>query len=193
MGLILEKDFDAITIQEIADRADVNRATFYLHFRDKQDLLFRSMQEIFDDLVARMKPPTGKNFRLDVPPEGTVSMFQHIAENADFYRIALGEKGIASFLARVRDFLYEVSARRIILLQPDKKKYRVPLDVVANYSAGAIIGMTVWWLNNGMPLSPEAMAENTMMLSAMGVYWAIQKAPPPLENSNPRRKKHPAN
>jgi hypothetical protein len=133
------------------------------------------MQEIFDDLVARMKPPTGKNFRLDVPPEGAVNMFRHIAENADFYRVALGEKGIASFLARVRAFLCEVSARRMLQLQPDKKNYRIPLEVVASHSAGAMIGLTVWWVNNGMPISPEAMAEDMMMLSAMGTYWAIRK------------------
>jgi hypothetical protein len=147
------------------------------------------MQEIFDDLAARMKPPTGKNFRLDVPPEGAVSMFRHIAENADFYRVALGEKGIASFLARVRAFLCEVSARRMLQLQPDKKNYRIPLEVVASYSAGAMIGLTVWWLNNGMPISPEAMAEHTMMLSAMGIYWAIRKIPPTSEISNSRQKK----
>lgn len=183
MALIMEKDFDAITIQDVADRADVNRATFYLHFKDKQDLLFRSMQEIFDDLVARMKPPpTGENFRLDVPPEGAASMFRHIAENADFYRVALGEKGIASFLARVRTFLCEVSSRRLLQLQPDRKQYRIPVDVVASFSAGAIIGMTIWWLNSGMALTPEAMAENTMMLSAMGAYWGIHKALPPLGN-----------
>lgn len=188
MALILEKDFATITIQEIADRADVHRATFYLHYKDKQDLLLRSMQEIFDDLAARMKPPTGDNFRMDVPPEGAVSMFQHIAENADFYRVALGEKGIASFQARVRAFLYEVSANRLLLLQPDKSKYRIPLEVVASYSAGALIGMISWWLQGGMPLSSEIMASHTLTLTAMGAYWAIRKAPPPLKPSGAQRK-----
>jgi AcrR family transcriptional regulator len=180
MALILEKDFDAITIQEIADRADVNRATFYLHFKDKQDLLLRSMQEIFDDLVVRMKTPTGENFRMDVPPEGAVDMFRHITENADFYRAALGEKGIASFQMRVRVFLYEVASKRLLLLQPDRKQYRIPLEVVAGHSAGALMGMTAWWLENGMPFSPEIMASYVLELTALGTYWAIQKDPPPL-------------
>ncbi|MGB7539687.1 MAG: TetR/AcrR family transcriptional regulator [Anaerolineales bacterium] len=189
MGLILERDFDAITIQEITDRADLNRATFYLHYKDKQDLLFRSMQEIFDDLAARMKPPTGENFRIDVPPEGAVRMFEHIAENADFYRVALGEKGLASFLARVRAFLYEVSRQRLLMLQPDRTQYKIPLEVAASHSAGAIIGMTTWWLNSGIPLSPEIMASHTLALSAMGTYWSIGIAPPAAKKNAPPGKK----
>jgi AcrR family transcriptional regulator len=189
MALILEKEFDALTIREIADRADVNRATFYLHFKDKHDLLLRSMQEIFDDLAARMKPPTGENFRMDVPPQGAVSMFEHIAENADFYRVALGERGIASFQARVRNFLTAVSAKRMLMLQPDRSQYRIPLEVVAAQSAGALVGMTVWWLERGMPLSPEVMASYTLSLTAMGTYWAIRKNPPPIRKSNLIEKK----
>ena len=189
MALILEKEFDAITIQEIADRADVNRATFYLHFKDKQDLLLRSMQEIFDDLAARMQPPTGENFRMDVPPQGAVSMFEHIAENADFYRAALGEKGIASFQARVRASLTEVSAKRLMMLQPDRTQDRIPLEITAAHTAGALMGMTIWWLEHGMPFSPEIMASHVMMLAAMGSYWAIRKVPPPMETPTSQQKK----
>jgi AcrR family transcriptional regulator len=191
MALILEKEFDAITIQEIADRADVNRATFYLHFRDKQDLLLRSMQEIFDDLAARMKPPTGENFRMDVPPAGAVRMFEHIAENADFYRAALGERGVASFQARVRKFLTDLSAKRLLMLQPDRSRYRIPLEIVAAQSAGALMGMTVWWLERGMPLSPEEMAYHTLTLTVMGTYWAIRRNPPPLRKVAPSKIKTP--
>jgi AcrR family transcriptional regulator len=180
MALVQEKEFDAITIQEIADRADVNRTTFYLHYKDKQDLLLGSMQEIFDELAARLKPPTGENFRMDIPPQGAASMFEHIAENADFYRAALGEKGIASFQARVRNFLFEVAAKRLLLLQPDRSRCRIPLEVVAAQSAGALFGLTVWWLEHGMPFPPEVMASHTLTLTAMGTYWAIRKTPPPL-------------
>jgi AcrR family transcriptional regulator len=191
MSLVLEKEFASITIQEIADRADVNRATFYLHFKDKQDLLLRSMQEIFDDLAARIKPPTGENFRMDVPPQGVVSMFEHIAENADFYQAALGEKGIASFQARVLKFLTEVSAKRMLMLQPDRSRYRIPLEVVAAQSAGALMGMMAWWLERGMPISPEAMASHALMLTAMGTYWAIRKNPPSLRKTAAAKSKTP--
>jgi AcrR family transcriptional regulator len=191
MGLILEKEFDTISIQEIADRADVNRTTFYLHFKDKQDLLLRSMREIFDELAARMKPPTGENFRMDVPPEGTVNMFRHIGENSEFYRAALGEKGIASFQERIRKYLFDMSLRRILLLQPDQSRYRIPPAEVAAQTAGALMGIIVWWLEQGMPVPPEAVALDTLQLTIMGTYWAIRRNPPPLRMAaGPERKPH---
>ena len=51
--LIIEKSYEAITIQDIADRADVNRATFYLHYGTKEELLVTSLTEIFDELVVQ--------------------------------------------------------------------------------------------------------------------------------------------
>src|SRR5664279_2590257 len=70
IALIEEKDYSEITIQDIADRADVNRVTFYLHYRDKQDLLESSVEVIFNELTSKITPLTGENFRFDVPPEG---------------------------------------------------------------------------------------------------------------------------
>ena len=94
ISLIEEKDYSEITIQDIADRANVNRVTFYLHYRDKQDLLVKSVEVIFDELVAETAPLTGEAFRLDVAPEGMTLVYRHIAENARFYRKLLGENGI---------------------------------------------------------------------------------------------------
>src|SRR5882724_5885460 len=89
VALIEEKDYSEITIQDIADRADVHRVTFYLHYRDKHDLLLNNVDSILHDLTAKIKPSTGEDFRTDIPPQGLVFAFQYIAENATFYRIVL--------------------------------------------------------------------------------------------------------
>src|SRR5512139_3713844 len=52
VSLIAEKGFDAITVQDIADRATLNRATFYLHYQDKHDLLINSLHDAIDELMA---------------------------------------------------------------------------------------------------------------------------------------------
>lgn len=52
-SLLNKKEFDAISIQEIADEATLNRATFYLHYRDKNDLLEAMTAARFRDLIAR--------------------------------------------------------------------------------------------------------------------------------------------
>ena len=101
IALIQEKEYSEITIQDIADRANVNRVTFYLHYRDKQDLLENSVEVIFNDLTSKITPLTGEKFRLDVPPEGMTLVYRYIAENAKFYRIILGENGIPFLVDRI--------------------------------------------------------------------------------------------
>jgi AcrR family transcriptional regulator len=53
MALIVEKGYEAISIQDIVDRANVARPTFYLHFKDKEELLFTSLVEIYEELFSR--------------------------------------------------------------------------------------------------------------------------------------------
>jgi hypothetical protein len=85
----------------------------------------------------------------------------------------LGEKGIASFIARLRNYLTEVTTQRIRMLQPDAARMQIPIDIVAGYSSGAILGLVTWWLENDMPVSPEEMSQKTLLLIAYGTYWGI--------------------
>ena len=53
ISLILEKGYDAVTIEEITDRADLGRTTFYLHFRDKEELLMNAIDTMIEDFLAQ--------------------------------------------------------------------------------------------------------------------------------------------
>ncbi len=54
MSLILEKGYDAVTIEDITTRADTGRTTFYLHYRDKEELLLESINEVVDGLFTQI-------------------------------------------------------------------------------------------------------------------------------------------
>jgi AcrR family transcriptional regulator len=181
IALIQEKEYAEITIQDIADRANVNRVTFYLHYRDKRDLLESSVEVIFNDLNSKITPLTGENFRLDIPPEGMVMVYRYIAENAAFYRIILGENGIPFLVNRFRKYLSELTIQRFQLLTTPKGQGRVPLEIVAEYAAGSIIGLINWWLENNMPISPEEFAHQTLLLTAYGAYWSSGINPPKID------------
>ena len=185
IALIEEKDYSEITIQDIADRANVNRVTFYLHYRDKQDLLVKSVEVIFEELTAKTTPLTGEDFRLDVAPEGMTLVYRHIAENARFYRKLLGENGIPLLVDRLRKFLAELTMQRFRLITRPESPGPVPLEVVAEYAAGSIIGLITWWLENDMPIPPEEFSHQTLLLTAHGPYWAAGIQPPEeMEPSN---------
>ncbi len=169
--LIQEEPYENISIQEIADRANVNRVTFYLHFRDKRDLLLKSMEEIFQDLTSKVTPLNKEDLSLDVQPPSAVMMYRHIAENAAFYRVLLGEEGIPSFITQFRNYLANLTVERL-RRYIEEDKIQVSLEIVSHSVAGSIIGMITWWLKNGMPISPEEMAHKTFLIMALGAYQA---------------------
>ncbi len=92
ISLTLEKEFDAITVKDISERAMINRTTFYLHYEDKHDLLLRCMNEVFDGLESLSEPPPLeiKEGVVNEPPSALVAIFDHVAENAAFYRVMMG-------------------------------------------------------------------------------------------------------
>src|SRR5262249_39919028 len=91
MQLIEERGYETITIQDITDRANVSRTTFYLHFRDKDDLLFTTMEELYDNLVEQIHiPRLGEGASSDLKVTVDSTDFQHVAEYANFYRVMIG-------------------------------------------------------------------------------------------------------
>jgi AcrR family transcriptional regulator len=179
IDLIVEKGFETLTIQEIVDRADVSRATFYLHFKDKEELLFESMKEVYDDLVLQVNERSIQRPMLKDLSEGNHDAFcepydfQHVAEHADFYRVLLGEKGTASFVLKVRGYLAAAVQREISQLGPAGIPPRLPTDLLAHAIAGAEIGVMSWWLSHGERYTSAQMARMFYALSAFGMWWAL--------------------
>ncbi|MEP7285095.1 MAG: TetR/AcrR family transcriptional regulator [Chloroflexota bacterium] len=184
IALIQEKDYSEITIQDIADRANVNRVTFYLHYRDKHELLLKNVEVIFDELTSKIAPLNGENYRTDIPPEGMTLVYQYIAENAKFYRIVLGEKGIPFLVNRLRKYLTDLTIQRFQGFQMvigEENRARISMEIVGQYVAGSIIGLITWWLENDMPISPEDFAHQTLQLTAYGPYWGAGITPPKID------------
>jgi AcrR family transcriptional regulator len=151
MSLILEKGYESITIQDIADRANVARTTFYLHFSDKDDLLFNGMRDIYDDLIAGVRTHSLSD-ALDSPADATD--FRHVLENADFYRIMLGwcDSWVRPGAAP-----------------------RIPLELFGYLCAGMLISSVSWWLRDGneQKYTPEQMAQFMQDFTLFGGLWAL--------------------
>ncbi len=164
-ALILEKGYDAVTIEDITDRADLGRTTFYLHYKDKEDLLVKSIESIAAELIERLPPGA---YNVANPPaqagEGAMDAilvtFQHAAENAQLYRIILRGEGATQahrrFHAIIREKAVELIVERVKVgrLHP-----QVPMEVFANYFAGTLLATITWWLEANIPYPPEEMTE----------------------------------
>ena len=92
--LLNEKELEKITIQDIADRADINRGTFYLHYEDKYLLL----SDMEDEFISQMTFLNHLHNIMGKDPEDTAknfiniilkNMLQHISDNITFYQTIL--------------------------------------------------------------------------------------------------------
>lgn len=167
VALILEKGYDAITINDITEKAGLRRATFYLHYKDKEELVFAMLSDVFDSLVTEIE-------QLDLPlmsPECEravhLVIFQHAQEHADLYRSIIAGSGSMTIVRYVREYLAR-SIRENLEAMPEGE-LPMPVDVVANYLATVKLNMALWWLEAGMPYSAQEMATMCTTLTLNGL------------------------
>jgi AcrR family transcriptional regulator len=173
MALILEKGYDAITVQDITDRANLGRATFYLHYRDKEDLLFSVMTEVIDELKAAIElPESAWRGHVGEAPL-LLAAFKHAEENVDLYRVLLSGQATTTFLIRLREYIAQTVQKAIEVVYPNYEG-RVPIDVAANYMSGALFMLVEWWLRDNMPYPPEEMARWLWDLVIIGMARTME-------------------
>jgi AcrR family transcriptional regulator len=179
LELISEKGFDAITVQDITERATLHRATFYLHYRDKQDLLMSTLEEMFDELVAYAEPPRDpQTVPLGEPIPSLVRQLEHIAAHADFYRAVMGSDGVPAFGVRLREWIGDLARSRLEMMGLNTDEWLVPVDLVIHYVTGAYVGLIRHWLEEGMRYPPEEMAIYIARLMTLGTHRVMGVEPP---------------
>ena len=153
--LTTEKGFAALTVQEIAERAMVNRATFYRHYLDKHDLLEAYVREVYALSADQERLSIAG---ADGPPLGLVRLLEHVGQHTDFYRVMLGAQGDPTFVTWMRQFIEQ----RLRSLLPSDAMPRTPdsppQELYLSYLAHASIGVLVWWLQEEQPRSPTQIA-----------------------------------
>jgi AcrR family transcriptional regulator len=187
-SLVLEKGYESVTVEEITERADLGRTTFYLHYRDKDDLLMESIGELVDDLIDQMARLPFEEWRLEsgdaitTASPAIVLPFEHVAKHANLYRIIMRGEGTYSVSRRLRQIIIQASDGLIhVLIEKEELIIRpqVPMDVFLNYLAGSWMGLVTWWLeHNNIPYTPQEMAvmfQKMFLLGARDVLGVIPK------------------
>lgn len=158
LELILEKGYQSVTVRDITDRANLGRATFYLHYpHGKDELLLVMMEETMQDIIQQLGQPVDENFMVDGTPPSLIA-FEHAKENAAFYRAVVGADGLAGVMHGYRQSTTEQLRKQIEAMIPPGVKPVVPLDFIAHFLFGALNAVIVWWLENENAISAEEMA-----------------------------------
>jgi AcrR family transcriptional regulator len=159
VALMLEKRYDTITVQEIIDRANVGRSTFYAHFLDKEDLLQIQVAELVVNLGMHMEPGGAGN-RI-VP---SLELLRHLRESHALISALVRGRAMETVLKTMQAHLSLHAEARLARSLPPDRSPTVPLPIVAQYVAGALMTLFQWWLDRDMPESPEQIEEYFLQL-----------------------------
>ncbi|MCB0005874.1 MAG: TetR/AcrR family transcriptional regulator [Anaerolineales bacterium] len=173
LALLVAKGYENITIAELAEQADLNRATFYLHYDSKEQLLVDSLEAQFDELVAAMKTHGAA-----VPPwspamvDDLERIFIYVADNAELYRALLADNGVGYVAQQIIDYIAAVDEAQMRQALPEME-LPMPLELLSRHIAGSFFANIAWWVTNDMPYSPRYMAEMVHQLCLQGVAGVI--------------------
>lgn len=168
VALMLEKRYDTITVQEIIDRANVGRSTFYAHFLDKEDLLQIEVAQVVVNLDRHMDVDDGSN---RVIP--SLALFRHFRESHALIQALVRGRAMETVLRTMQTHLSLHVEARLARLLPPGQAPALPLPVVGQYVAGVLLTLFQWWLERGMPESPEQLDEYFLRLVRPGVWEAV--------------------
>ena len=165
VSLMLERRYADLTVQDILDRANIGRSTFYAHFWDKDDLLASSIAHMIETLSRQVDQSAGDAAAL-LPSLG---LFRHVAEQYDLlYKAFMPWEGVEIFARHLRAHLGNLVEQRLRAMQtapiPD-----LTVTVAAQAVVGTFLALLQWWLEQEMPLPPEQMDAYFRQLALPGV------------------------
>lgn len=164
--LMMEKGYDRVTVQDIIDRADVGRSTFYAHYRDKEAVLHSGFEQLRPAFEASEE---------DADP--SLALFRHIGEYTHVYQAIAGRRGGHVVIAYLRRFLIELYGKRLEARIDPAREPSVPLDGVVEYLVSALIGIVQWGLERSEPATPEQLHGWFQQLVTPGVRKALGVTP----------------
>ncbi len=167
LSLIEERGYDSLSIQDITNRANIGRATFYVHYQDKEQLLLDSVNAFMEDLDAHFQSILAVDFATTIFIKRqtlSVILFQHVFEHASLYRALLSERGTALITTRLQREMAALIQRQAIEPLLAVSTVQIPADLLAEHCSASLWSLVSWWLRNDFPKSIEEIGH---------IYWQL--------------------
>lgn len=169
--LVEEKGFDQVTVQDIADEAMINRATFYAHYKDKHDLYEKIFDLAIDAFTSVLSPDdlvTGNRLRIKKVEFLMTNIYQNVQKNSKFYLTIMDGTSMEILRKRIADILNEQYAHIFDRLKITENDIEVPMDFIIEYMTSIFIGTLHWWLTTDSEMTPEHLAKLVIKLVGNG-------------------------
>jgi hypothetical protein len=157
VALILEKGYDNVTVQDIIDKANAGRSTFYAHYENKEQLFLDSPQNLGMPIFEKGEITENSQFNF-------LKLFNHITENMPLAKAVLGKKSGDIFVNHIKNQITWSIQEHYKTDHLFKKLEPKMLSFYAEASAAAIVSLTVSWVEDNMPLNNETMSKRCQLL-----------------------------
>ena len=168
LALLFEKRYEAITIQDILERANIGRSTFYTHYFDKEDVLAsitEQMIETFDQQCAQRHGQEG------IVP--ALELFEHVQQQYHYFQAILRCRAGDVLWQAAQATLSKGIEQTLAMRYPEQAVPPVPRSVIAHYVSGSFLSLLKWWLQAEMPYPPAQMERMFQQLALPGIQAAI--------------------
>lgn len=171
--LIDDHNYDDITIQDIVDRANVGRTTFYLHYNSKEELFSSCHGNIVSEFhFGPFHPLTREELLALEAPTGMILAYRHLEEGRTRLNSVFQGRDGPLILRRIRDMsAQEIEANlRAVFAESDST---IPFNMLSNYLAGAQVALMQWWLEKRQPYTAENLAQTFHRLQRAAIRDAF--------------------
>lgn len=168
--LLRRRRYEAITIDDICNAANVGRSTFYAHYKSKDDLKRDGLEEsLHGDLIERQKAaPKNPGALRAAPLQFSLGVFEHARDHLEHYRTLVGGRGGAVALAKVRQMVTRL-VREELAAMSSWDSDEVAQEVAVQYVVGAYMTLLTWWLDTGAKLPPQRIDAIFRRLTTHGI------------------------
>ena len=169
--LINEKGYDSLTIQDITDRANLGRTTFYLHYQSKAHLLLDHHAALLD--MLKLDAWSREELLAEVVASGLVEFLERIALNRGFYMAIITAKEAEAINRGMQEQMVNNLHESISAALPERSS-RMPLIIVCNYVVGAQLALIKWWMLNRNDYKPLQIAHMIQRLQYVAINDALK-------------------
>jgi AcrR family transcriptional regulator len=170
LTLLKAKRYEDISVQDIIERADVARSTFYVHYVDKDDLLTGKHGIFAENLGEQMLAHAGKR---SASAFSSRTWFYHIQDQGEILKLIAKDSAMELAMKTLRGIIHN-SIQDGMQVHDQMKAANVPLPLMVDYLADTLMTLIKWWFKNDMKYTPEQMDKMFQELVMPGVSAVLR-------------------
>jgi AcrR family transcriptional regulator len=155
ISLMAHKKYEWVAVQNILDQANVGRSTFYMHYRDKNDLLMDGLYDLWETLHQAQDAAVDSNKNYEMVIGFSLALFQHTFGHRDLFRMLVGTNAWSLVQHRMEEMLMELIRKKARRLYKEEFFRNGSFELFCVFLASSFLSVLNWWLSQENPISPE--------------------------------------